>query len=611
MSAATADARRRTAAPTVLDEPHHDGSDLYVVERPTEAGGRATLRLRAPRGTGVDTVVLRYVEDGEPRASVAELDAETETESWWRASVTVQARTTHYRWLLSGGEIGYGWINGLGLVDHDVPDADDFVLPLDTGGPDWHLGSVVYQIFVDRFARGGVDADPPGWAIPRGWDDAPTGRGPDTPHEWFGGDLAGVEQHLDHVESLGANVLYLTPIFPAGSTHRYDATSLEHVDALLGGDRALDSLVRAAHDRGLRVVCDLTTNHVGDRHPWFEAARGSPAARERSLFYFDGDRYESWYGVPSLPKLNWGEPELESRMLDVVRGLLGHDLDGLRIDVANMTGRRGDVDVNGAVARAIREAVGDALLVAEHGHDFRPDLLGDGWHGAMNYAGFLRPVWTWLRRDDLPDELRRGFWGVPVGLPRLGGPQTVATMRAFRAGVPWQSVLHSWVLLDSHDVARFRTVSGSRARHAVGIGLQMTTPGVPMVFAGDELGLEGDWGEDARRTMPWDRPESWDRELLDEYRRLIALRRSSDALARGGIRYAHVTDDAIAYLRETHDERLLCIATREAASLRIPLHALGAASAEALHGDEPTHDGGALSLSAPGPSFHVWRLIDG
>ena len=114
-----------------------------------------------------------------------------------------------------------------------------------------------------------------------------------------------------------------------------------------------------------------------------------------------------------------------------------------------------------------------------------------------------------------------------------------------------RSSLHSWAILDSHDSPRFRTIAGSRERQLVGIGLQMTTPGVPMVFAGDELGLEGEWGEDARRTMPWDRPETWDTALLGEYRRLIALRRSSAALARGGIRYAFVDDDVIAYLRET------------------------------------------------------------
>ncbi len=145
----------------------------------------------------------------------------------------------------------------------------------------------------------------------------------------------------------------------------------------------------------------------------------------------------------------------------------------------------------------------------------------------------MRPVWSWLRGDSLPDELERVFW-VPAGLRRIGGTEAVTSMRAFRAGVPWPSVVHSWPLLDSHDTPRFGTVAGSRERQVVGIGLQMTTPGVPMVFAGDEVGLEGDWGEDARRTIPWDRPESWDTSLLEEYRRLIALRRSSDALARGG-----------------------------------------------------------------------------
>src|SRR5581483_2312602 len=114
-----------------------------------------------------------------------------------------------------------------------------------------------------RFARGGAAREAPAWAVPRPWDALPEGRGPTTSREWFGGDLPGIEARLDHVEALGANVLYLTPFFPAGSTHRYDASSFERVDPLLGGDEALRSLLRAAHDRGLRVVGDLTLNHCG------------------------------------------------------------------------------------------------------------------------------------------------------------------------------------------------------------------------------------------------------------------------------------------------------------------------------------------------------------
>jgi alpha-glucosidase len=286
-----------------------------------------------------------------------------------------------------------------------------------------------------------------------------------------------------------------------------------------------------------------------------------------------------------------------------------YELDGWRIDVANMVARFAELNGNHDAARAARRALdaarADGLLIAEHAHDARDDLAGGGWHGTMNYAGFTRPVWTWLR-----GAREISFLGLPVPVPRLSGEQVVATMRAFRAGVPWASTLHSWALLDSHDTARFRTVSGSRERQLVGLGLQMTTPGVPMLYAGDELGLEGDWGEDARRPMPWD--GDWDRSLLAEYARLAALRRSSEALARGGIRYALVEPETIVYLRETPGQRLLCLAARgDREPVRLPLAALGCRELEPVHGGEAALDGGEAVLPAEGPSFHVWRLIDG
>jgi alpha-glucosidase len=581
---------------TLLAEPRHDGSDSYVIERPEQLGDDAVVRVRVRHA--VDTVVLRYVEDGEARA----VQAEPAGEGWWTASFPVRNPAVRYRWLLAGGEVGYAWLNGLGMIGHDIPDADDFVMSLDRGGPDWHLGSVVYEIFPDRFASTGLEVEPPEWAIRRNWNDLPIGRGPETPFEWFGGDLRGVEEHLDHIEGLGANVIYLTPIFPAGSTHRYDSTTFERVDPLLGGDEALESLARAVHARGMRLISDLTTNHTGDKHEWFR-----DGDREVYLFDESGD-YEAWWGIKSLPKLNWRSPELRRRIQAVARKWLQppYALDGWRVDVANMSGRIRDSDVNADVAPALREVLSeDSLLVAEHFHDFRPDFRG--WHGVMNYAGFSRPVWTWLRGGmDIP------YFGLPVPMPRVGGEASAATMRAFRAGVPWQFVLHSWSILDSHDTPRFRTMAGSRERHLVGLGLQMTMPGVPMVFAGDELGLEGEWGEDARRTMPWNRPDTWDTGLLDEYRRLIALRRSSAALAHGGISFVFVDDDVIAYMRETRDERLLCLATRDRHEpVRLSLAALDARALEPLYGAEARIDSGDALLPAAGPSFHVWRLTNG
>ena len=560
---------------TLLDEPHHDGSEVYV--------DGDTLRVHVP--VDVESVVLRYVEDGEARG----IEATRDGDDWWSARLPLTNPVMNYRWLLTGGDLGYSWLNGLGLVEHDVPDADDFVLSSDAG-PDWHLRSVVYEIFPDRFATTGAGGSPPEWAVSRAWHQLPEGRSPATPYEWFGGDLPGVEAHLDHIERLGANVIYLTPVFPAGSTHRYDATTFEHVDPLLGGDEALVSLTRAAHARGMRVISDLTTNHTGDRHEWFTGG-------ERELYLFDesGD-YEAWWGIKSLPKLNWRSPELRRRLQHVARKWLQppYELDGWRVDVANMSGRTGATDLNRDVAPTLRRVLGDnQLLVAENFHDYRPDFRG--WHGVMNYAGFSRPVWAWLR-----GELALGYFELPIPMPRFDATASVATMRAFRAGVPWNFVLQSWTLLDSHDSPRFRTMAGSEARELVGVGLQMTTPGVPLVFAGDELGLEGQWGEDARRTMPWGEPLP---PLHEQYRRLIALRRSSDALARGGLRYAYVDADVIAYVRESRDERLLCLASRAPHEpVRLPLTA-----EETLYGDDP-EDG---AFPADGPSFHVWRLTNG
>jgi alpha-glucosidase len=458
-------------------------------------------------------------------------------------------------------------------------------------GPEWHLDSVVYEIFPDRFAASGLveRAELPEWAVRRAWAELPTGRGRPTPYELYGGDLRGVEQHLDHVESLGANVIYLTPFFPATSTHRYDATTFDRVDPLLGGDDALRSLAAAAHARGLRLLGDITLNHTGYRHEWFERARADASAPERGFYYFDetiAGGYESWLGHLTLPKLNWRSAELHERFAQVLKRYLELGLDGWRVDVANMIGRYRELDVNQEVARWTRNQVGDALLIAEHGHDFRPDLGGRGWHGVMNYSGFMRPLWTWLLRDDPEPEQQRWFWGMKAGVPSLDGAATVAALRRFRAGVPWEAVLHSWNLLDSHDVARFRTIAGTAERHLVGIGLQMTLPGVPMIFAGDELGLEGAWGEDARRTMPWG--ARWDEGFLGEVRTLTRLRRSLPALAHGGLRFVHVAPDAIAFLRETRDEQLLVLAQRTPYEVQLPFTQL-----------ESVYDNDL---------FHIWRL---
>ena len=603
-------------------QPHHDGSPLYVPNQRPDLGERVDVFVRTHRDDPVREVVVRSVLDGEPHFAEAYLDRTDSAWTWWRASVTAANPCLPYRFVLAGGG-SYRWLNAAGVHARDVTDAGDFKLLAGHHPPGWIPDAIAYQIFPDRFARGVEGRPAPEWAIPQDWDDPVVGRDPEAPLQWYGGDLPGIEDHLDHLLRLHANVLYLTPIFPAWSNHRYNARTFNHVDPVLGGDEALRSLVGAAHRRGMRVVGDLTPNHTGSTHEWFQAALADTDSVEAGFYLFEQhpEQYVMWLAEPRLPKLNWQSAELRRRFADgptsvVARWLAGPDgLDGWRIDVANMTGRHGAVDLTHDVARLIRATTSatdpEAWLLAEHMHDAAGDLqMPDGWHGTMNYAGFTRPVWTWLGNP--PADLD-WYFSQPVRPPQLPGSSVVATMREVGSHLPWRAVIHSMNSLDSHDTARFRTYAGGfeagRERHLAAAALLFTSPGVPSVFAGQELGLEGVNGEDSRRPMPWHRPSSWDAATLAAYETYSGVRVGSSALRRGGLRWLAISDDAVTFVREAPDEQVLVHVARAAHSrVRLNLADLGGGEPHTLFGSPAKVDGGVLELPDDGPAAHAWRL---
>ncbi|MGI5525402.1 alpha-amylase family glycosyl hydrolase [Micromonospora sp. CA-259024] len=599
-------------------QPHHDGSPLYVPQQEPTLGEIVDVFVRVPAGADVSQVHVRTTGDGEPRFGEATVDRVDGDEVWWRAEVEVRNPVSNYRFLLSGRG-GPRWLNAAGPADHDVPDHGDFRLVTHAPPPAWARDALIYQIFPDRFARSAAaDTRPlPDWAIPCDWDTPVVGRGPETPHQFYGGDLDGIAERLDHLDRLGVNTVYLTPIFPARSNHRYDAASFDRVDPLLGGDAALARLADAVRARGWRLIGDITSNHTGDAHDWFTVASSDVHAPERGLYYFDettGD-YESWNGVTSLPKLNWGSAELRRRFASADDAALRrwlrppYALDGWRVDVANMTGRRGVDAYTHEVAALLRTVLvrdrPDGLLMAEHGHDHTGDLDRDGWHGTMNYVGFTDPVWSWLRHGDQPVP---NFLGTPGGVPRRDARTVLATMDAYRSLISWRSYAHSWQLLGSHDSARIRTVVGDAARQEVAAGLLATMPGTPMIFAGDELGLTGTNGESSRTPMPWHRPRSWDAGTFAAYRSLLALRRAEPALRHGGLRWLHHDPDTLIFLRESPMGAVLVLARRSTAE---PVRLTGLGVGENLYGGAPAlrpGPDGAVTLPGDGPTFQVWRL---
>jgi alpha-glucosidase len=596
--------------------PHHDGSDLYVSNSAPKIGDKVTLKVRVPNGYVFTDSYIRVYEDAEPRTYKLEQKSSSKAERWFEVKVPITNVHTIYRFVFVGNG-KYEWLNAKGLFDHDVHSNNDFQIVAIPENPKWISKSVFYQIFPDRFAKSGKVNLNPEWAYPRDWNELPRGRSKYTGQELYGGDLYGVEEKLDYLTDLGINGIYLTPIFPSRSNHRYDATTFDEVDPILGGDKAFKSLISSAKKKKIRILGDLTSNHCGVGHQWIIKAKKNKSSKERSFFYWDKSikwGYVGWFGLESLPKLNYSSQALRNAVYEGKNSIVKKwispkfGMAGWRIDVGNMTGVQGaenhHVEVMQGIRKAMQEVDPDSWLVAENGDFVASDLNGLGWQGAMNYQGFLRPFWNWMNRNP---EITGGFQGLPFAMPKIDGKQFVESMQEFSASIPWRSLTASMLILDSHDTARFRTVVlGDRSAHEAAMTMLLTYPGVPSIFAGDEIGLEGSWGEDSRRTINWEDRSGWDLDFHDSVKKLVKLRKESDALINGGLRWVAVEKDYLAYLRESRSEAILVFISRTATKAEIDLSLYGYSVAETLYGQ--VSKGNKIKINSKKATQGVWLL---
>jgi alpha-glucosidase len=370
---------------------------------------------------------------------------------------------------------------------------------------------VVYEVFPDRFAIGGgrSSADKlasPAYARPeaRPWE-----------HDAHGGDLDGVAERLDYLQDLGVTTLYLTPVFQSPSSHKYDATDLLAVDAGFGGEPALERLLAAAHGRGLKLMLDAVLNHVSDRHPWFRAAlAGDPAYRGWFTFRGDGG-WDAWQDHAGLPELDLARDEVRDALYrspgSPVQHWLARGVDGWRFDTAQDLGLEVCRELAATVARRFPRAWLVGEICGYGGAWVGPEPC---FHGVMNY--FLRTlVLGWLQGG-------------------LGSAQAHRGLADLRAGYGLAGLLGSWNMLASHDTPRLRTVLGDDARVRLAWLAQMTLPGVPVIYYGEEVGMAGGPDPGNREPMDWS-GSGWDRGLLAWVRSLAALRRASPALRRGDL----------------------------------------------------------------------------
>lgn len=450
--------------------------------------------------------------------------------------------------------------------------------------PDWLADASFYQIFPERFANGDPTLDPPGVE--------PWGAEP-TRENFFGGDLAGITEHLDHIVSVGANAIYLTPIFEADTNHRYDAKDYFAIDHRLGDLDAFRRFLDAAHDRGIRVVLDAVFNHCGDGHWAFRDVVENEATSEYvNWFSVEGfpvsphptPNYRTCSGCYYLPKWNAYNPEVRAHHYSVARYWIEQGIDGWRLDVPyfiNHTFWRGFRDV-------VKSLGDDLYIVAEEWRDPEEWLQGDLADGTMNYT--LRDLVLGFTADGTID-----------------APTFAKEMNILRARIPDGFHAGMLNLLGSHDTERILTRHGGNVPAALrAYALLFAAEGAPMIYYGDEVGLTGENDPGCRGTMPWDESQ-WSHDLLDGIRSFSRARAEHPALRRG-VQEVRVFDgDTVLMIRRTEDGATVVAIVHRGDGARIPISAFPELAAGSLWrvvaGDATLTEDGSLVLGAGGVSY--------
>ena len=422
--------------------------------------------------------------------------------------------------------------------------------------PDWVKNAVFYQIFPDRFARSESTIKGQ-WQASKyeGWDATPTFQG------YKGGNLWGVIEKLDYIKDLGANAIYLTPIFQSASNHRYHTHDYYQVDPMLGGNVAFDALIKAAHEKDIKIVIDGVFNHAsrgffffndilenGPNSPWLDWFK----IHDWPLSAYDGSKpanYEGWIGDRALPEFNHDNPQVKEYIMQVGEYWLHRGIDGWRLDVP------GEVDTPGfweEFRDRVKAINPEAYIVGEIWGDATHWLDGKQFDGVMNYR-FTEAAIAFAGGDKYDPDFCQGEL---VPYPPISAAEYAIKIEALLKLYDWEIQQAQLNLLDSHDTPRMLTTVGEdKDSFMMASVLLMTFPGAPSIFYGDEVGLPGGKDPDCRRVFP--EAEKWDVEILKDYKQLIALRHQYAALRTGKYQTLFAHQDLYVFTRVLDGEELI------------------------------------------------------
>lgn len=502
--------------------------------------------------------------------------------------------------------------------------------------PDWAKDAVYYYIFPERFRNGDPSNDPtPGEdtyvgdidvEVHASWsDDGPwvpgeaDGHAGDDEHynnDFYGGDLQGIVDELDYIASLGANTLYINPIFEAPSNHKYDTADYLRIDDNFGDEAVFDTLVAEATSRNIRILLDTSLNHCAadsvymDRYGKYPESLGAfenQAIRTDSPYHdwFEfnpgatnpDQMYNSWLGISTLANLSESDAWKSFAFGaddSVIRTWLRRGVAGWRMDVTPWV----EDDFWREWRVAVKQENPEALALAETWFDASKYFLGDTFDTTMNYI-FREAVFAFARGED--------------------AARSMEILELTREHYP-PAVYHSLMnLLSTHDAPRalfqfgydvddtsFPVIAVAKQKLRLAVLFQMTYPGAPAIFYGDEVGLTGGPDPFNRRTYPWaDQGGNPDLDLLDDITALIAMRREHPVLRRGSLTPLYSDANVIVMLRRLDDVTAIVAVNNDESERVVPVDLTGlgvTGTFQNLVGNRDTIEitGNTVELEVPG-----------
>ncbi len=473
----------------------------------------------------------------------------------------------------------------------DITDKGDewqlTVYDADFKTPEQLSGGLIYQIFPDRFYNSGKQKDniPSDRYIVNDWYSQPAWRqncGPNSLcNDYYGGDLAGITEKLPYIASLGVTLIYLNPIFEAHSNHRYNTADYMQIDPSLGTTEDFRTLCAEAKKYGIGIILDGVFSHTGDDSKYYNKYRryenlgayNSQNSEYSSWFKFDRwpDKCHCWWGVPSLPETIEDDPEFTEFICGengVLRYWLRQGASGWRLDVAD------ELPDNflDKIRIAIKSENPDALLIGEVWEDAstkisygarRRFIIGKQLDSVMNYP-FCNAIIDFIRGGDgakFTDRIAEIVGNYPPcalnTLMNHIGTHDTARILSVLGGAPLNldRAGQSQVSLSSHQRER-----GLLLLRLAAV-LQYTLPGIPSLYYGDEVGMEGLADPFNRMGYPWGREDA---SLLDFYKKMGEIRKNP-VFAGGDFIPVCADSNIVAYMRKKGEESLIIAVNRSEA----------------------------------------------